>query len=84
MHFLVDPQKMEGPNQEKGSKFGSCIEISNPKTSQRGPFRSKKEPNKGPFRVMGDEKGPVLAAHLVLLGWEKPHAKTEVWSYDME
>ena len=82
--FLVDPQKMEGPNQEKGSKFGSCIEISNTNTSQRGPFRPKKAPKKVPFRVFGDEKGPVLAAHPVLLGWEKPHAKTEIWSYDME
>ena len=50
---------MEDPNQEKGSKFGSRIEISNPKTSQRGLFRPKK---RGQFRFLVDAGLPVLAA----------------------
>ena len=55
---------MWGPNQEKGSKFGSCIEISNPKTYQRGPCPTEKGAQKrGPFRVLGDAWGPVPAAH---------------------
>ena len=59
-HFDVffTPKK-EDPNQEKGSKFGSRIEISNPKTSQRGSLRPKKGWPKGcPFRVLGDARSP--------------------------
>ena len=57
---------MEGSNQEKGSKFGSRIEISIPWTSERGPFRPKKGPKKEPLRLLGDEKG--LAANPVYHG----------------
>ena len=63
--LFLNPQ-MEDPNQEKGSKFGSRIEISNPKTSQRGLFRPKKgSPKRGPFRFLGDAGAPMLAASLV-------------------
>ena len=54
---------MGGPNQEKGSKFGSCIEISNPKTYKGAHSDRKKEPKRGPF--LGDAGVPVPAAHPV-------------------
>ena len=45
---------MGGPNQEKGSKSGSRVEISIPRTSHRGPFRPKKELQKGAHSGFGD------------------------------
>ena len=59
--------KEESQNQERGSKFGSRVEISNPQTSLRGPFRPKKGPKKGPFRVLGDAGAPTLAEDPVSL-----------------
>ena len=68
--------KMEGPNQEKGSKFGSRVETSNPKTSQRGPFRPKKEPQKWSIPGFGWRRAPMLAAHPVFgtsyMNFDKP------------
>ena len=45
----------------------SRVEISILRTSQRGPFRPKKGPKRGPFRVLRDEKSPRLAGHRVFL-----------------
>ena len=52
---------MEGPNQEKGSKICSCIEIPNTKTYQRAHSDRKR----GPFRVLAGAGAPVPAAHPV-------------------
>ena len=49
-HTLIfSPRKWRAQTKKNNSKFGSCIEISNPKTYQRGPFRPKQEPLKGPI-----------------------------------
>ena len=59
--------KKGGPNQERGSKSGSLVEMSNPQSSQRGSFRPKRSPRGGPFQVLGDARGAGLAGHPVFM-----------------
>ena len=78
--------KMGGPNHEKGSKFGSFIEISNPKTFQRCPFRPKKGPKKEPIPGLGwrrrltADRTPWKSSSLLLLAprrWLSPPSSSD-------
>ena len=58
-HTLTFFTKEGGPNQERESKSGSRVEISNPQTSHRSPFRPKKGPKRGTIPGSGGIKMPL-------------------------
>ena len=56
---------MGGPKRGNGLEIWLLHRNFEPKTYHRGPFRPKKGPKRGPFQVLGDARGRMLAAHPV-------------------
>ena len=63
--FLLRKWEERDSKQERGSKSVFCVEISISQTPKGAHSDRKRSPKREPFRVLGDEKGPVLAAHPV-------------------